>query len=271
MADQEESKVYNFDNSDPAMQKAYENARASFRYFWRELAWERRRIIPGLGMAALKAPFSDGKRSKQRENPEVEHMWMNDIDFDGEYISGTLINSPNWLKSVKIGDSAQFKLNEISDWMYSISDIVYGAFTVNLIRSRMSARERKEHDNAWGLNFGDPKHVRLVPEQKKSGGLLKGLFSKRSANEDDEHPMSEAMVASLQEHLQKDPSMAESPDDHGWTLLHHQALAGSEGTVKVLLQYGANPKAKTDKGFTPLHLAKTLGWERVIALLSKKA
>jgi hypothetical protein len=29
-----------FDNSDPEMQRAYESARANFRYFWREVAWE---------------------------------------------------------------------------------------------------------------------------------------------------------------------------------------------------------------------------------------
>jgi uncharacterized protein YegJ (DUF2314 family) len=48
-----------FDDSDPEMQRAYESARATFRYFWREVAWERRRIIPALSLAAVKAPFSD--------------------------------------------------------------------------------------------------------------------------------------------------------------------------------------------------------------------
>ena len=41
MSKSSQSKVFMFDDSDPEMQAAYENARATFRYFWREIAWER--------------------------------------------------------------------------------------------------------------------------------------------------------------------------------------------------------------------------------------
>jgi uncharacterized protein len=71
------------DNNDPEMQTAYENARASFRYFWRELAWEHRRIIPGLALACVKAPFSDGEGAAGTEgNPAVEQMWVGEVDFE---------------------------------------------------------------------------------------------------------------------------------------------------------------------------------------------
>ena len=48
-----ESKVFMSKDDDPEMQRAYENARATFRYFWREISWERRRIVPGLDLANL--------------------------------------------------------------------------------------------------------------------------------------------------------------------------------------------------------------------------
>jgi uncharacterized protein len=48
-----------------------------------------------------------------------------------------LLNAPNWLKTVKEGDSARIPLGEIGDWMYVISGEVFGAYTVNLLRSRM--------------------------------------------------------------------------------------------------------------------------------------
>src|SRR5262245_60992459 len=97
-----DSKVFMFDNSNPEMQAAYLRARASFRYFWREVAWERRRIVPALDMECVKAPFSDGEHGKRVEGrPEVEHMWMSEIDFDGRVVSGVLLNSPNWLQTVK--------------------------------------------------------------------------------------------------------------------------------------------------------------------------
>jgi ankyrin repeat protein len=50
-------------------------------------------------------------------------------------------------------------------------------------------------------------------------------------------------------------------------LLHQEALAGNYSTVKVLLEFEADPIAKTRDGKTPLQLARSLGWERVAAIL----
>ena len=132
----------------------------------------------------------------------------------------------------------------------------------------MNHRERKEHDEAWGLNFGDPNKIRLVPEQKK--GLLKSLFGGRTDPETQEHPMSENMGPALEEQLAKHPSMLHDKDDRGWTLLHHQALAGSLASVKILLERGADLNALTDHGMSPLQLAKSLRWDKVVALLVSK-
>jgi uncharacterized protein YegJ (DUF2314 family) len=108
MSESQPSRVFMFDNSDPAMQRAYENARATFRYFWREMAWERRRIVPALDLACVKAPFSDGEQqTRAKDTPDVEHMWLSGVDFDGQFVSGVLLSAPKWLKTVKEGDSAR--------------------------------------------------------------------------------------------------------------------------------------------------------------------
>jgi uncharacterized protein len=264
-----ESKVFLFDNSDPEMQQAYEKARETFRYFWRELAWERRRIIPGLTLASVKAPFSDGEDAEPVEGqPDVEHMWIDDVDFDGQFVTGVLLNSPNWLKTVAEGDPVSVPLAEISDWMYAIGTEVYGAHTVNLLRSRMGREERAEHDAAWGLEFGDPRSVRLAPGGKK-GGFLKSLFGGAKEEVPEEHPMSENAGPAFAEQLAANPEMASDADDRGWTLLHHQALAGSTATVKALLEHGADPAAVTSEGHTPLDLAQALNWEKVVELLAR--
>ena len=246
-----ESPVVMFDNGDPAMQRAYEAARATFRYFWREIAWERRRIVPALDLTCVKAPFTDAQPPADGSGIDVEHMWISDVDFDGTSVGGILANSPNWLKSVSEGDPVRVTLSRISDWMYAIDGEVYGGFTVKLMRSRMSEKERRDHDTAWGLKFGDPSRGERVDTREP-------------------HPMSENMVGSLKEHLAKTPSAVSATGFNGWTLLHQDASAGSLATVAVLLEAGADPSAKADDGTTPLQLAEALGWQEVAQLLRRK-
>lgn len=261
MGSSEHSRIFMAGGDDPEMQSASEQARATFRYFWREIAWERRRIVPALDLACVKAPFSDGENAAPVEGqPDVEQMWLGDVDFDGQRISGKLLNAPNWLKSVKQGDTARFRLREITDWMYAIDGKVYGAYTVNVLRSRMGARERQEHDGAWGMDFGDPKKTRIVPQKKSWFGGKVDL---------DVHPMSEGMATKLAETLANNPSMPHAKDDNGWTMLHHEALAGSLSTVMVLVKAGADVNAMGTNGATPLRLAKVLGWEKIAAYLAE--
>src|SRR5262245_4785605 len=131
--------VFMFNANDPEMQSAHLEAQSSFRYFWRELSWERRRIVPGLDMTMVKLPFTDGPRTDG--NPEYEHMWIGDIDFDGDVLSGTLLNSPNWLSSVRKDNHVSVPFSHLTDWMMTVNGRAYGGFTVNLMRSRMSRRE----------------------------------------------------------------------------------------------------------------------------------
>ncbi|HET9155627.1 MAG TPA: DUF2314 domain-containing protein [Myxococcaceae bacterium] len=255
----DDKRVVSGKDSDPEMQRAFASARETFRWFWQELSWEKRRIIPGLDFAYVKAAFSDGG--------EAEHMWMSDVEFDGQHVSGVLLNEPLHVQARK-GDPARVLPSLISDWMFGSDGKVYGGYTVQALRARMGSAERREHDRAWGLNFGDPSRVKVFLEPR-SGGVVRALFGKgRSAS--DEHPMSLNMAPSLREQIAQNPSMTTSKDARGWTLLHEEALAGSVATVKVLLEAGADRTAVTDHGMTPVQLARSLGWERVVALLDRR-
>lgn len=272
------AQIYFVEDKDPEMRRAIERARESFRYFWRELAWEQRRIIPGLSLAAVKVPFSDPPEIEHAaDEPAVEQMWLNEITFDGELITGTLLNAPHWLKSIAEGDRSQVPIKGISDWMYAIGDRVYGAYTVNLLRSQMARGERAQHDAAWGLDFGDPNEIQIVPPEwfggKPKAGFFKKLFGGGGGEtppvdlETAEHPMAVNMADSLRDFLNEDPMNVYITDDNGWTMLHQQALAGTVIGVSILLEQGADPNAVTSDGATALQFARSLGWKQVIDVL----
>lgn len=278
MSNQQSSPVFLHEGDDPAMVQAGRSARQTFRYFWRELSWERRRIVPGLDLACVKVGFSDppGGAPRDEDVPAVEQMWVSDVDFDGRQVSGTLINQPNWLKSVKQGDAVRILPKEVSDWMYAIAGKVYGAYTVNLLRSRMSRSERAEHDKAWGLDFGDPDSIRIVPPEfvgKKPGLLGKVFGGSQPPGLDEieaaEHPMAVNMGPSLEETLKEKPEFVHEADERGFTLLHSLALAGTSTGVEIALRHGADVNAVTKNGMTPLRLAKSLGWKNVAQVLER--
>ncbi|MBI3730527.1 MAG: DUF2314 domain-containing protein [Burkholderiales bacterium] len=269
-----EDKIVMFEGASPAMQAAAEQARKTFKYFWRELSWEYRRIIPGLGLAAVKVAFPTGSDG---EGPEVEHMWINEIRFDGDTISGVLLNNPQWFDSIAAGDPVTVPLAEISDWMYTIDGKVYGGYSIDVMRSDMSKTEREEHDQAWGLDFGKPGVVMIVPAAtQEKQGFLSGLFGKKEAaiivNTEDlpEHPMSENMAEKMDQGLQDEPAFTRSVDEDGWTLLQRDALAGNLSPVTLLVKHGADVSAVNPKGESALDLARKMGWPRIVAFLEKK-
>lgn len=261
-----------FDAKAPEMQRAYQTAQASFRFFWRELSWEMRRIVPGLDMSMVKLPFTDGPRTDGKS--EFEHMWIGDIDFDGDTISGTLLNSPNWLTAVAEGDSVSMPFGHLTDWMMTADGRAYGGFTVNLMRSRMGSKERQQHDQAWGLDFGDPSDVQIEIQRapKPKGGLFTGLFSRGARSQEaptafSDHPMCVNMIPKIEGQLQADRSIANHIGEDGWTLLHQESLAGNFGVVKLLVAFGADLSVLSPNGYTASELARKVGWTEIVDFL----
>jgi uncharacterized protein YegJ (DUF2314 family) len=268
---------------DTEMEQAAAKARQTFRFFWREMAWEQRRIVPGLELAIVKGSFWDPPEIRA-ENPggfEVEHMWLVEVDFDGLQLEGTLVNSPHSLKSFREGDRVTLAAKQVFDWMYVIDGHLYGGFTVDLLRSRMETAERKRHDRAWGFDFGEVGIVNLVPPEyigeppSRRKGFLSRFSSSRSAPQDyslvaaTEHPMSVNMRDSLDQTLTKNPELLHETDHRGYCFLHQLSLAGSWDGVDICLKHGADPTKAAPNGMTPVALAKCLDWNRVIERLQQ--
>ena len=262
--------IYWADGDSPKMIEAIKNAQKTFKYFWREQSWEYRRIIPALTVSCVKVAFT--QTTEKSDNPIVEHMWINDVMFDGTNVSGILINDPNELTNISNGDTVNIPLNRISDWLFATSENkpkggllkmfsskpkpkVYGGFTIQAMRSDMTNQERKEHDNAWGLDFGDYNEVLLAYEQKENPENLI------------EHPMSKNMREKFIDFLKEYPNEITIRDENGLTLLHKETIAGNLTSVEVLLSFGADKNDKTNHGETALDLARKMNWDHIIPAL----
>jgi len=278
-----ESPIFQSPSEDAEMEAAAAKARQTFRFFWREMAWEQRRIVPGLELAAVKGTFSDPPEiaAKNRGGFEVEHMWLLEVDFDGRHLEGTLINTPHSLESFQEGDRVKIAGKQIFDWMYVTGGNVYGGFTVDVLRSRMEKGERKQHDQAWGFDFGEVGVVNLVPPEYlgEAPAMRKGFFSRFGSSSPapqdysvvaaKEHPMSVNMRNSLDQTLTEKPDFVHETDQRGYNFLHQLALAGSWDGVDVCLKHGADPNKAAPNGMTPFALAKSLGWKRVMERLQQ--
>ena len=242
----EESPVTYHESHDPEIEEASRRARDSFKYFWKETSLDFNRIIPAVEIACVKFPFSDDPNDPESK---VEHMWVTEVNFDGEAIHGVLMNSPNWLRSVKEGDSVAVGVEDISDWMCVSSGVVYGGYTVQVTRKRMSVDERREFDAAWGLDFPPPEDVLLPPSPS---------------------PFEPVLARQLEVELGRNPDLLAHRDEDGRTLLHLDALYGRTLSVEVLLKAGANPTTKCNRGWTTVDYAKAAGWEKIVDQLTKK-
>ena len=238
---------------DTLMEQASQQAKDTFKYFWRELNWEYRRIIPAHDFAMVKIPFT---QLFQGDNePIVEHMWINEINFDGNTITGVLVNDPNQITNINKMDEVKRGIGEISDWMLSIGGKTHGGFTIQAMRSQMSEAERQQHDAAWGLDFGDYNDILWVHDQKSHPEHLI------------EHPMSINMKDKMRDYLESEPDSLTHVDALGQNLLHKEAIAGNKTHVEILLELGMNKSLKCSNGKTALDYAISMGWEHVEAVL----
>jgi uncharacterized protein YegJ (DUF2314 family) len=253
-------KVFRSQSVDSEMDEASIHAKQSFNIFWRELSWEMRRIIPGHDLSAVKRGFLTTKN--QKSNLSLEHMWVGEIEFDGQILTGRLLNQPNEIEDLNQGDIVQFHYREISDWMYSLGGKVYGAFTVNVLRSRMTTKELIEHDDAWGLDFGDPNHIQIEPILSFSN------FSLIPSTELPEHQMSNNMADKSEEGIKGMGQQINDISIFGMTMLQFESLSGNLAQVKLLIKYGADRSIKNMNNKTAKDLAEMLGWAKISAVLN---
>ena len=137
-----EPDIHLLEGEDNEMNSAIENAQKSLYKFKKAITSEN----PNYYNFALKERFntSDGGG---------EHIWISEIQYDNEKYYGIVDGKPISTKEVKFGDTIEVKYQDITDWMYFDKNIVKGAFTTKVLRTRMSQQERDQMDQESGMKF----------------------------------------------------------------------------------------------------------------------
>ena len=80
-----------------------------------------------------------------------EHIWITDITYENNEFQGVVNNSPAFTREVNIGDTIIIDTKNISDWMYVENGKLRGGYSIRAIRDKMSASQKKEFDNGFGI------------------------------------------------------------------------------------------------------------------------
>jgi uncharacterized protein YegJ (DUF2314 family) len=136
--------IIDVDKDDDEMNSAMAEARQTIDEFWSA------RDLGGAEFGGLlKVYFFD----PDGDPDDGEHMWVRVSRRTGPEIQGTLLSNPMSLTSVAQGDSVRFQLDRVSDWLVASNGMARGAYTVQLLRKRMTDSERREHDSAYPFRF----------------------------------------------------------------------------------------------------------------------
>ena len=143
--------VFKVEKDDPEMVAAIKKARKTFRTFLREADADLGRAIPVLEDAMVKIYVPT------TANPEIgEHIWARYLghqpEQEGRYLA-LVLNKPRKVKGLAAGDHLDFSTRSLSDWLYVTDGRAHGAFTVQVLRSRMTPAKRKKHDAAYPFSF----------------------------------------------------------------------------------------------------------------------
>jgi uncharacterized protein YegJ (DUF2314 family) len=128
-------------DDDPAMNRAFEKARATLDEFF-ALAKSPR---AGTEAYAIKVAVTDGK--------STEYFWVNDFDFDGDEMSGVLNNEPENVRKYRLGERFTFKRADVVDWTYMepAARRMHGNYTACALLTHEDPAEAEEFRQQYGL------------------------------------------------------------------------------------------------------------------------
>lgn len=126
MAGTPQDQVVAIPAGDPAMTEAMAQARQSLPVFWAHFD------EPGAEATGytlkVKLPTAHGS---------FEHIWVADLDRNGDVITGRIADEPQDMPRLKLGDPISFSSGQVSDWGYASKGQLWGYFTTRVLVTRI--------------------------------------------------------------------------------------------------------------------------------------
>jgi len=100
-------------------------------------------------LAALASPQTNQtdvtvKKEFQLPDKSSEHLWLNNLTYDGNLIHGEVANEPAHLESVNIGDKTSVSPKDISDWKFLEDNVLVGGYTIRVFYDRMDDKQKAQ-------------------------------------------------------------------------------------------------------------------------------
>jgi uncharacterized protein YegJ (DUF2314 family) len=130
-----EPDIYSFKSSDKEMNEAIKTAKLTLKEFNTALLSRNKNFRS----FALKVRFPTSKGS--------EHIWLSSISFKQNKYSGIVDDVPEAIPNMKMGDTIQIPIDNISDWLYLDKNKLRGGYTIRVIRNHLTEPERKKFDS----------------------------------------------------------------------------------------------------------------------------
>jgi uncharacterized protein YegJ (DUF2314 family) len=138
-----EPNVISVTDTDPEMNEAIATAKRSLHNFDVALT----SADSTLSGFAIKQAF--------RTDNGQEHIWISSISKQGNSYSGIVDNVPQSIEGLEVDDTVVIDTTLMSDWMYVDHDTLKGAYTLRVLRDRMTPEEREQFDQETGLIIED--------------------------------------------------------------------------------------------------------------------
>lgn len=116
--------VYNYTDTDAAMNAAVEDARRSYPQFMATLTADSVSNRAANYLIKVGLPTPDGGH---------EHIWVDSLRFEGGALVGALANIPDNLPGMSQGSRVEIDEALVSDWSIITAEGMYGSFTTRVM------------------------------------------------------------------------------------------------------------------------------------------